>query len=219
MSGGGHNLSFSPAFTLAEVLITLGIIGIVAALTIPSLTANHRKKVLGSKLKKFYSIMSQAVIMSEAEQGASVSEWDTFSSNYNVDEMEQWFNKYLKDYLNIIKQEKKERFLYVALSDGTGFRIFNHMTSVEQIHLYFCTDYSKCSNLPDGKYVFTFRFINNKFATYMEGTTMNLEQMTSPSLSSSCSKETVKANREAHFCSTLLQKNNWEVPDYYPIKL
>ena len=48
---------------------------------------------------------------------------------------------------------------------------------------------------------------------------MNLEQMTSPSLSSSCSKETVKANREAHFCSTLLQKNNWEVPDYYPIKL
>lgn len=54
--------------------------------------------------------MSQAVIMSEAEQGASVSEWDTFSSNYNVDEMEQWFNKYLKDYLNIIKQEKKKDF-------------------------------------------------------------------------------------------------------------
>lgn len=33
------------AFTLAEVLITLGIIGVVAALTIPTLMANHRKKV------------------------------------------------------------------------------------------------------------------------------------------------------------------------------
>ena len=31
-------------FTLAEVLITLGIIGVVAALTLPSLITNYRKK-------------------------------------------------------------------------------------------------------------------------------------------------------------------------------
>ncbi len=33
-------------FTLAEVLITLGIIGIVAAMTMPALIANYQKKVL-----------------------------------------------------------------------------------------------------------------------------------------------------------------------------
>lgn len=48
------------AFTLAEVLITLGIIGIVAAMTIPTLTQRYREKVLINRLKDTYSIFSQA---------------------------------------------------------------------------------------------------------------------------------------------------------------
>lgn len=40
------------AFTLAEVLITLGIIGIVAALTLPALIQNNRNKELQTGLKK-----------------------------------------------------------------------------------------------------------------------------------------------------------------------
>ena len=39
------------AFTLAEVLITLGIIGIVAALTMPVLIEHHQKQVIETKLK------------------------------------------------------------------------------------------------------------------------------------------------------------------------
>lgn len=38
-------LSFNNGFTLAEVLVTLGIIGVVAALTMPTLIDNHRKAV------------------------------------------------------------------------------------------------------------------------------------------------------------------------------
>lgn len=34
------------AFTLSEVLITLGIIGVVAAITLPTLVANYREKFL-----------------------------------------------------------------------------------------------------------------------------------------------------------------------------
>ena len=41
-------------FTLAEVLITLGIIGVVAALTLPSLITNYRKKQTVAQLKKVY---------------------------------------------------------------------------------------------------------------------------------------------------------------------
>lgn len=48
------------AFTLAEVLITLGIIGIVAAMTMPMLLANTREKEMVSKLKKAYTNVSQA---------------------------------------------------------------------------------------------------------------------------------------------------------------
>ena len=45
------------AFTLAEVLITLGIIGIVAAMTLPALIANHRNKELQTRFKKAYSTL------------------------------------------------------------------------------------------------------------------------------------------------------------------
>lgn len=49
------------AFTLAEVLITLGIIGVIAALTLPGLIQGYRKKVTETALKKAYSQLSQAL--------------------------------------------------------------------------------------------------------------------------------------------------------------
>ena len=42
------------AFTMAEVLITLGIIGIVAAMTLPALVAKYQKNVTSNRLKKKY---------------------------------------------------------------------------------------------------------------------------------------------------------------------
>ena len=48
-------------FTLAEVLITLGIIGVVAALTMPSLIANYQEKVLVNQAKRSYSIIMNAI--------------------------------------------------------------------------------------------------------------------------------------------------------------
>jgi len=57
------------AFTLAEVLITLGIIGIVAAMTIPNLIPKFKEKETVAKLKKTYSILQQAQQLSIAEYG------------------------------------------------------------------------------------------------------------------------------------------------------
>ena len=62
------------AFTLAEVLITLGIIGIVAALTIPSKISNYDEKRTVVQLKSAYSLISQAVLSAVAENG-DVSNW------------------------------------------------------------------------------------------------------------------------------------------------
>ena len=47
------------AFTLAEVLITLGIIGVVASLTLPSVIQNYKKQVTVNQLKKAYSTLGQ----------------------------------------------------------------------------------------------------------------------------------------------------------------
>ena len=49
------------AFTLAEVLITLGIIGVVSALTIPNIIGNYQKTVTINQLKVAYSVLSNAI--------------------------------------------------------------------------------------------------------------------------------------------------------------
>ena len=57
------------AFTLAEVLITLGIIGIVAAITLPTIINNYRVKVLENQFKKADSIIQQAIQKTANEYG------------------------------------------------------------------------------------------------------------------------------------------------------
>lgn len=52
-------------FTLAEVLITLGIIGVVAAITIPALISNYQMTANRTKLKKIASILNQVGQMSK----------------------------------------------------------------------------------------------------------------------------------------------------------
>lgn len=57
-------------FTLAEVLITLGIIGIVAALSLPTLIANNQQKVLKTQFLKAYNVLTQALTQTVNEFGA-----------------------------------------------------------------------------------------------------------------------------------------------------
>ena len=59
------------AFTLAEVLITLGIIGVVASLTLPSVVAHYKEKVLVTQVQKAYSEMQNALKMYSAQNNCS----------------------------------------------------------------------------------------------------------------------------------------------------
>lgn len=69
MSGGGENLRLLKGFTLAEVLITIGIIGVVAALTLHVLITNYQKNVLKEQFKKTYSVLSQSLNNVVSEYG------------------------------------------------------------------------------------------------------------------------------------------------------
>lgn len=68
------------AFTLAEVLITLGIIGVVAAMTMPTLIQKQQDVATVSRLEKAYSILSQAVISAQQEYG-EIDFWTIVDSN------------------------------------------------------------------------------------------------------------------------------------------
>lgn len=58
----GKFLNCKSGFTLAEVLVTLGIIGVVSAMTIPTLMQNHQKKVYVTELHKVYNEFQQAAL-------------------------------------------------------------------------------------------------------------------------------------------------------------
>lgn len=63
----------NPAFTLAEVLITLGIIGVVAAMTLPSLINRVQGKELEAQFKKGYSLISQVMQMMTYGEGQTIT--------------------------------------------------------------------------------------------------------------------------------------------------
>lgn len=134
-------------FTLAEVLITLGVIGVVAAITMPTLVQKQNEKATVTKLKKAYSTFSQAYNMAVQEYGTP-DEWG-FSSivkdeetGYNNDTNKN-SSKIIFDrlgkYLKLVKtctpdnQDECTGETSVdgnnnysgILSDGTGFRVFS----------------------------------------------------------------------------------------------
>ena len=88
------------AFTLAEVLITLGIIGVVAALTMPSLIANYQKKQTVTQLKKAYSELYQAYTLSVANNGDSV---DWIRTGTTPADDAQFLDTYIFPYLKTAK--------------------------------------------------------------------------------------------------------------------
>ena len=75
------------AFTLAEVLVTLAIIGVVSAMTVPTLMQNHQRKTYVTQLHKVYNELSQALIQYQNDKNA-VNLFEaglnrTTDSNYN----------------------------------------------------------------------------------------------------------------------------------------
>ena len=114
-------LSRLAAFTLAEVLITLGIIGVVAAMTMPSLVQNYQKKALETGLKKSYSVLSQAVQRMIEEDGEIPSRASVASTRGN------WiaFEKSLSQNLKIVKNCSVYGFSNKCISGDSFTSWFN----------------------------------------------------------------------------------------------
>ena len=82
-------------FTLAEVLITLTIIGVIAALTVPTLMKKWKENILVNQLKETYAILTNAYQMAINEHGTP-EDWD-------INDARKLFN-YFKPYLKIEKE-------------------------------------------------------------------------------------------------------------------
>lgn len=112
-------------FTLAEVLITIGIIGIIAAISIPSIITKFKRQSAEAKLKKFYSVMNQAVQMSITEHGDIYIDDENREDSLNSDYITTWYKEYLTKYIKTIKSEKANKAYYEAIfADGSSFNSY-----------------------------------------------------------------------------------------------
>lgn len=92
------------AFTLAEVLITLGVIGIVAAMTLPAVVGKYQKKATVTKLQKTISILNQAYRLSISEVG--------YHDNAFELGIDEYFTKYWKPYIKVSKECSRNDNVY-----------------------------------------------------------------------------------------------------------
>lgn len=130
------------AFTLAEVLITLGIIGVVAAMTLPSLIADYRDKELETRAKRGYSIIEQAVQKAQADLGVVGDNSALFDENKTSEEVALSFSKYFNK-IKYCKNSKEQgckninyRIKYNSLwSSGNGVSVDNDISSLPKIIL------------------------------------------------------------------------------------
>lgn len=115
-------------FTLAEVMITLGIIGIVAAITLPSVMSNYQYKTVGVKLSKFMAT-------TEDSSRAYVVGNDSFKNN--------------KDATNFINEAFLIKSLEGKQDNGVFKDVNGQNVSMADYPLYYTVQSNEIKNLPD----------------------------------------------------------------------
>ena len=217
-------------FTLAEVLVTLGIIGVVAALTIPQLISNHRKQEVVTKLEKVYSVMNQAIRTSEAEYG-DVAGWAidcgiSGAATCTRDEAKEWFNNYIGKNIQILKIDDDE-------TSNTSFLIYFNdgsilSTSSSLIDWGFYLNEKALNNSIMGKNTFAFRFnpvlvpgqdadrnkysVKSAFEPYAWNWDGTREGLFTAAYGYGCGESV------SNYCAKLIQYEGWNIPKDYPFK-
>ena len=107
------------AFTLAEVLITLGIIGVVAAMTIPTLISNTNGAQFKAVYKKALSTMNQAVLMNVALEDTDFSTLKDDSGSTGGNHVAGSLAAMLEDRLQSATDVSSTYFTEVDTNSGT----------------------------------------------------------------------------------------------------
>ncbi len=225
------------AFTLAEVLITIGIIGIVAAMTLPALLQNYANHVVETRLQKFYTIFNQAIQLAETEYGDK-KYWYLDASGVDLDEdgkpiletskIDQWFKKYLSRFIVLErKSDTSGRVLYY-LSDGTAFQLgTKDNPSLRDIYFY-PGNPDKCQggNFDSLKGICVFNFeympISKNFSWkyhYDKGVEPAKYNWDGTLNKLFNDNERGCATANGVYCTALIQYNGWKIPKDYPKKV
>lgn len=215
------------AFTLAEVLITLAIIGIIAAFTLPNLVQNYRNHVVETRLKKVYSNMNQAIVQSESESGAKEL-WDFNAPDF--------FFKYIEPYIKYVKTETIDggTYKYLCIYFPDGSLLISKLNNAGANQDYFFYPNAKNFNpqkiesrAMSGTAMFEFRFApipakeneahaGKGFEPYMHSLTLPIDES---KLKNGTPYSCKQGNPNPIYCTALIARNNWKIPKDYPFRV
>ena len=168
---GKLKVSCKSAFTLAEVLITLGIIGVVAAMTMPTLMNSTNGAQYKTAYKKALSVLSQAVVLNVALDDYDLSQTAAGTDDGSIYSL---FN----ERMNVIKPlnggDGSESDGWSAKNDATGKVKFGQQATAGNYTLFFndgitftfdstneeCTDGHKNLDYEDRNHCYGFIDVN-----------------------------------------------------------
>ena len=159
-----HSPKRKSAFTLAEVLITLGIIGIVAALTMSTLIPNLKRKELKSRFKKTDTIVSQALLKTIQELGFNSYEDLDIPLDKSDEEINQIKERYNSVFLSQFKIVQKAPICQKSnVPRLKGYFLENDS------YRWYCWVYGESNNsiayiLPDGSSISPITYISHRNA-------------------------------------------------------
>ena len=225
------------SFTLTEVLITLVIIGIISAITLPIIMSNHRKIETAAKLKKFQSTMLNAIKLAEIEQGIPFDEWNY--GGWNNSMCENIMVKELKPYLNVKlgKFRKMGKYTYLGeqevayFSDGTIMYCIGGYSSTSLMGSYkietkiaetfFDVNGERGPN-EIGRDIFAFELsstldsrVGRAELKFVPGS-QYYESRTRETLINNCKRGGIIYGT---YCAALVYRDGWEFKDDYPLRL
>ena len=222
------NCEFKKAFTLAEVLITLAVIGVVAAMTIPNLVQNYKKQEVSAKLKKSYSMLQQAIKLSEIDNG-SIEYWSKSPEVMtdegktdkvaNADLSERFFTQYLAPYIKYTSIQKAKSAttnieFVVYLIDGTLLLIHNGDTIDITIDI---NGDKKPNSYGYDRFKFLLGLSSDSATIYCQDGT----KLSPIGVNTYKTREAAldACKKDPYYCVSLLFYDNWEFKDDYPYKL
>lgn len=223
------------AFTLAEVLITLGIIGVVAAIIMPSLITDYQKKVTAKKLNQAYNYLQQTVQMAQVDYG-DITTWDCFVPNTCTPEV--FANKYIIPYLKNVKLSTRQSLVSFGYKDypkylngETTVTSWVYIIQTTQEYTYMIDSYTLGDNSrtvysvkidingikgPNivGKDIFLSTYgYNISKKNHYKLQLYNYNNYTRDEIiANSCNKNGGKGE----FCGALIEMDGWEIKNGYP---
>ena len=217
------------AFTMAEVLITLGLIGVVAAMTLPALLADYRRLEGTVRIKKFVSTMQQAFNTATVNYGDAIN-WKFPTVQNDKEQINEFVDTYLFPYLTGIKQcaadapECREFAKHLLqgqpvyiFSDGSCFGMTTGGAGETVANIHFMYDYN-CMGKPNkyGYDIFQFvmQFSAGKAPKFRGGGTRLLNATNREELLELCKNPDSEYQKSD--CATLIEYDGWEIKEDYP---